>query len=553
MAVRKRNVPSVGDGAFARRAATRDPGWRLRLPPRALIANGCAVLASGVLAAVLSLHRLGSPSLWFDEILSVERASQSLPVLWRIVNASEPNMALYYFLLHAWLAVTARLGLLPTEVVVRLPSALLAPAASIVLFLLARRFLGLAGGVCAAFLYVCNDFQLVYTQEARAYALQMVFLLVGWYALLVALTCERRRRLSFACYICAMTLAVYTHYFSLLVLLAQGIVCVSLLVMPTPWRVHVCVLSRAWCMSFVIIVLLIAPMLYASRVGAQTGWIPVPTPGDVLRLLKVFGDDNRLYLLGLLALILVGLLLTIRGALGSGGRLGGKDAERFGLRLGFVWALLCWLWVPIVVSYLVSQRSVHLFLPRYLISVLPAFCLLAASGCVALPWRWLKMLLVPGLLILTLLGVPRYYASAQVEDWRTAALWIEHQYRARDGLVCFDTLQGCQIGLDYYFQAYPGPAHVDADAPGAFSYVQYDLLRPAYRPNVGLAVSRDAVQRYAARHLRLFYVVARLPNARKQAQVASILVWLRGRYRLLGEVETGAVTVYLFAPSSGAW
>jgi uncharacterized membrane protein len=514
-------------------------------------------LVPGVVAAVLNVYHLGVPSLWFDEVLSVERASQPLPVLWHIVNASQPNMALYYFLLHYWLVLTAKIGMFPTEAVVRLPSALFALGASVLLFLLARRFLGLAGGALAAFLYICNDFQLVYAQETRAYALQLLCLIAGWYALLRALTCEQRPWYWFACYIGAMVLAVYTHYFSLLLLLAQGITIVTLLVLPTPWRARVRLLFRQCCLSFLIITLLIIPMLYASHVGAQTGWIPVPVPGDVIRLFKAFSDDNHLYLYTIAALIGAGLLVSIRGAFagsryllkrGAGTEAGydQKNAERYGLLLGFSWILLCWLWVPLVVSYFLSQRSLHLFLPRYLISIVPAFFLLATCGLVAVPWRWLRFLLTSALLLFALLGLPHYYASAQVEEWRTAALWVEHEYQSHDGLICFDSLQGCQIGLEYYFYAYPGRAHFDTDSPGTFSYVQYDLQRPAYRPNVEQALDKTAIQQYARQHPRLFYIVARLPDARKLARVAAVISWLNRHCRLLESIKTSTVTVYLY-------
>ena len=553
MAERKRRIQSIVDQAPSEIEERQKQLPRSRLLQRAFTSNWFVGCALGGLAAALNLYRIGAPSLWFDEILSVERAGQPLSVLWRIVNASQPNMALYYFLLHYWLALTARLGFLPTEAIVRLPSALFAVGASVLLFLLARRFLGLAGGVIAAVLYICNDFQLIYAQETRAYALQLLFVVAGWYALLTALTCERRRRLWFVGYVCAMTLAVYTHYFSLLILLAQASALTALLFLSTPWRARVRLLFRAWCASLLLIALLVLPMLYASRVGAQTGWIPVPTLRDVVKFFKVVGDDNKAYLLVIAALAIPGLLITlglafekIRRKLGASRRCGRKELERCGMLLGFDCALLCWLWVPLAVSYLLSQKSVHLFLSRYLVVVVPAFCLLAAGGLVAVPWRWLRLLLVPCLIIFTLVLVPHYYASAQVEDWRTAALWIEHQYRSNDGLVCFDNLQGCQVGLESYFHAYRGPAHFDPDSPGTFSYVQYDLLRPAYRPDVEQAANEDAIQRYAARHSRLFYIVARLPNAQEIARATGVISWLDSRYQRLESLKTSTVTVYLY-------
>ena len=61
----------------------------------------------GVIALGFNLYRLGTPSIWFDEAFSVELARQPLPLLWHIIWGPEPNMELYYLLLHFWLGLTA--------------------------------------------------------------------------------------------------------------------------------------------------------------------------------------------------------------------------------------------------------------------------------------------------------------------------------------------------------------------------------------------------------------------------------------------------------------
>src|SRR5437763_8665142 len=136
------------------------------------------VLIAGV-ALGFNLFQLGKQSMWFDEILSVERARQSLPVLWQIIFATQPNMALYYIFLHFWLSFTSLMGLNPTEVVVRFPSAIFAALSSMLVFLLGRRFLGLIAGIVAAGLYLLNDLQLIYAQQTRSYALQLLLICIA--------------------------------------------------------------------------------------------------------------------------------------------------------------------------------------------------------------------------------------------------------------------------------------------------------------------------------------------------------------------------------------
>src|SRR5438105_3086501 len=175
----------------------------------------------GGIALGFNLFRLGAQSMWFDEVLSVERARQSLPVLLQIIFNTQPNMALYYVFLHFWLSLTSALGFNPTEVVVRLPSAIFAAFSAIMVFLLGRRFLGFVAGLLGAGLYLLNDLQLIYAQETRSYALQLWLICITWYALLAIFTGTSHQKRWWACYAIVTVLAIYTHLFSGLILAAQ--------------------------------------------------------------------------------------------------------------------------------------------------------------------------------------------------------------------------------------------------------------------------------------------------------------------------------------------
>ena len=83
--------------------------------------TGLIVLLLFLIAMGFNLYQIGAPSIWFDEALSVTRAQQSLPVLFKIVSVTQPNMALYYFVLHFWLSFMSLSGLHATEAVVRFP------------------------------------------------------------------------------------------------------------------------------------------------------------------------------------------------------------------------------------------------------------------------------------------------------------------------------------------------------------------------------------------------------------------------------------------------
>ncbi len=497
-----------------------------------------------------NLYRLGGPSIWFDEAFSVELARQPLPLLWHIIFGPEPNMELYYLFLHFWLSLTASLGLHATEFVVRFPSTIFAALSTVAVFLLGQRFMGTIAGFVGAGLYLLNDLQLVYAQQTRAYSLQLFLICVAWYALLAALTGTSHPRRWWACYIVATTLAIYTHLFSILILLSQLCALGLLLFLPQERR-RVTGQLRTLIGSLLIISLLSIPMLWVSRHGSKTGWLPIPHLSDVYQLFLTISANSKIYLLLFVAFCAFGLFITIIYAYPIGREylmryrlVDEKHAPR-GL-LPIALALLCWLIVPIVVSYIISQTPTRLFSSRYLVTIVPPLCLLVGLGVTMLRWRALQVGLSVILLLVAVRYVPLYYQGAQVENWNSATLWVEQHYQANDGLVCYDNdvEQGCQISVEYYLYAYSSAAHFTADSPGAFSWTNFGPVNP--KAGSGAAVDSAALAQYAAKHPRIFYIVGRVPDAASAAKVQVAEKWLDSHYRFVDQIVTRTVTVRLY-------
>ena len=511
----------------------------------------------GVVALGLNLYRLGEPSMWFDEILSVERARQSVSMIWQIVTGAQPNMALYYFFLHYWLQFTALFSLPESEDIVRLPSVLFAVLSAMMVFLLGRRFFGRIGGFAAAGLYVLNDLQLIYAQETRSYSMQLFLLCLSWYALFASLTAKSPQKKWWVCYVVAIVLAVYAHLFSLLILFAQGLTIGGLLILPGPWREKTRQHLRSLVVSLACTGILIVPMLLASRAGGKTGWLPIPQPNDVYHLFLTISADSKIYLIAIVACVLFGLCAALlacgRGWPSPLSQVIRRDEHgkpsgiyRY-VPLGF--ALCCWLIVPVVVSYVVSQKSTHLFSSRYLVTIVPALFLLVGMGIAVLRWRLVKVVLTLCLLLLALHYVPLYYQSAQVEDWRTPSQWLVQHYQQSDGMVCYDNSQGCQVSIEYYLRLYNSPAHFSADSPGAFRWVTYDITNRL--GNYPAAVDPNVLATYAEKHPRLFYIVARLSGNQSVAKMQTAQRWLDSHYSLLGQYSNSTVTIRLYLTHMG--
>ena len=174
-----------------------------------------------LLAFALRVYRLGELSLWYDEGWSVHLARltpwQALP---QIMGSGHTHPPLYYLLLGLWQALAG-----PSEFSMRFPSLAFGVLTVVLGYRLGRELFSQPTGLAAALLLALAPPQVVYSQEARSYTL---FALE--YALLILLVCRflrRRWQLSqgdWAALILAETVALYTHYFSLVLLGYLGLV-----------------------------------------------------------------------------------------------------------------------------------------------------------------------------------------------------------------------------------------------------------------------------------------------------------------------------------------
>lgn len=514
----------------------------------------------GAIALAFNLCQLGVPSLWYDETFSVELARQPLPHMLYIIFGPEPNMELYYLFLKGWIGLTALFGLHATEFVVRFPSTIFAALSSVMVFLLGKRFLGLTVGLVGAGLYLLNDLQLTYAQQTRAYSMQLLLLCIAWYALFAALSVESHQKRWWICYVGAMTLAVYAHLFSMLILLSQLLAFAGLLILPSPWRSKGRRQLRPLLVSLVALFVLIIPMLLVSLHGSKTYWLPPPTRSDVSYLFLTIAGQSKNYLYLIAAFCCFGLAVGVLAYLPLGKRLlssfassgrHDRNEERASLLSHFLpigFALLCWVLVPLVLSYVISKETTtRIFSTRYLVTIVPPICLLVGMGVAAFRWRSVQFMLSLGLLLLALTLVPLYYQSAQVEDWRTPTFWLEQQYQPGDGIVCYNNKQGCQISVEYYLHTYPSPnnPHFTDDSPGAYSWQTFGPADP-HAQDYQAAVDINALQAYAAKHPRLFFIEGRVADNTEAQRMHNAISWLDSHYHFVSQIVASGVTIRLY-------
>src|SRR5579883_540430 len=507
--------------------------------------NRGSLLLIGIVALALNLYRLGAPSIWFDEMLSVERARQPLDILWKIIFSTQPNMALYYLMLHFWLSGAQLLGFLPTEVVVRLPSALLAAAGSIFFFLLGKRFLGTRAAWFSTALYVTNALQLTYAQETRSYSMQLLLVTITWYIFFAAITTQNRR--WWIGYAIAATLAIYTHLFSEFIIFTQALVFATLLIIPNSWRTLVRKQLLAYTVSLICIGVLLLPLLIASLTKSKNDWLPSPTVSDAVHIFAAVGGGNKIYLalLVICCLVALGRLLQIATARTNGAsslKLAADDRLKNNLS-PLIFSLVCWCVVPFIISFVVSQGSIRVFSARYLVVIITPLLLLAGLGLSLLPWKIFQTVVFVIFFITACTVVPFYYQSAQVEDWRQVATWFQQHYHAQDGVLCYDNAEGCELGLEYYLRAYPNGVSYPTDAPGSYPWVDFDLNQTG---TVADVLDPKVIAPYGAQHKRILFVIARVTGDDNLARVQVARNWLDSHYHFKEQIVTRLISIRVY-------
>lgn len=146
-----------------------------RLPRRAgeacLTPTAVALSSILLLGAALRLVGLGRDALWLDEVFTLELARA--PGWGALLDLLAAHVAapLYFVLARASVSLEPWLGL---EAALRLPSALAGCLSPLVLFALVRARLGARAGLLAGLALAVHPAQVLQSQEARTYALEVL-------------------------------------------------------------------------------------------------------------------------------------------------------------------------------------------------------------------------------------------------------------------------------------------------------------------------------------------------------------------------------------------
>ena len=392
---------------------------------RASIVSVASALLLVIVAAgtVLRLHLLTKRDLWVDEASSVFMAGLPWRDFWQALWDFQGNMGLYYFLFRGWL----HLG--DSEAIVRGLSVLFGVALIPAIYLLGKHLFSRNAAIAGAALSAVNIFQIRYSQEARAYSLVMLLVVLSTYFFVRALESPNRKR-YWVGYVFISALGIYAHLFVYLVIAAHW-----LSLGYTRLRLLPCKTLLLAAAGFILLTIPINAFILRDQ--GQLNWVPRPTTRMVLEFSKFFTGNGGIALVGAYAAMC--LIALLRPAVPQVQRSSSLD-ERWSVRLVATWLLF-----PITAMLLVSFLK-PVFSDRYMAISAPALALLAGQGMAKLDqisfrFRGLFPALLLIMLGLSVWGIQRYDKSpaSQGDNWRQAIHYILSGQQPEDAVFFYRT------------------------------------------------------------------------------------------------------------------
>jgi mannosyltransferase len=358
--------------------------WAHRLTLLLLFVSGVA----------LRLENLARKPFWSDECFSVEIAWLNWRNLLHLLWWREGNMSLYYVLLKAWLHFGQ------SALFIRSLSVLIAAATLPAVYWLACLLYDRRVGLTATALFAFNAYNVRYAQEARSYSLFVLLATMSSALLIVGLREPSRR--SRVRYIVVSILAVYAHFYALL-LLATHWLALRWVGQPEPSEARTSAASSessffgSMRSTWGTIGIGVLPLLiFVAKTGTgPIKWIQRPGLHDLFEFFEHLCGGSSWPLAVIYAVTIVAALLPV------GGTLLKKNQDWETWRCQF---LLLWLLFPIALTVVLSFAR-PLFLARYMIFCLPALVILAAAGIARLNRSWLLAAALTGVLLLSLQGI----------------------------------------------------------------------------------------------------------------------------------------------------
>jgi len=337
-------------------------------------------------------------SLWGDEAFSAVLSSKSIPEIIKIIS-KDTSPPLYNISEHIWFQVFGN-----SEISIRALSFLYFVTAAIFVYKIGAFLWDKKTGILSSILAFSNPFFFIYAFEGRMYSMLAASVTASMYFFI-------KRNWIF--YIISTTLALYSHHFSIFALIVQGM-----------WFIKETISKRKktailMLKSFIIIGILYAPWIIPlfkqTKMVGSGFWLATPTLQDLKELVYKYLAQGISHPLSKIALYQVGAILVLR---------------RWRKDIPKTFFLASWFAIPILLTWIISQKFQSIFFDRYLLYTIPAAMLILASQRSKISSFFILTLIVSFAIIDSY-----YFIHPTKLPFRDLANYVKENQRKEDSLI----------------------------------------------------------------------------------------------------------------------
>lgn len=382
-----------------------------------------------LLAAALRLYHLDFQSIWIDEIHTMIEANpdMSMKEFDEIIMFREGIPHFYFLAVRLFFEIFGY-----STFTARFFSAVVGIVSVYVIYLLGKELYNKRAGLVAASLLAVNQFHIYYSQEARSYALLLLFTILAFYRLLLFVKNPTWRTAVF--FGLCSGLIPHAHPIGLTVILAQYLVVLFVLVKTVPAQ-----RKQFFVMSFFsgIIALLVFYPVYriVSKVSDITSfWVTMPTPDVFTQLISEFLGKSELTFFIFSALFLFYVISLFKQT--SDGK-SWKDLEKSRLITSFL-VFTSWIGIAFLIPLIRSYLQIPMIVSRYFINVLPVILLMVAIGAALIRSGLVRTVVISSLLLLSivdLLVVKNYYNTVTKSQFREVTELVIKKNAMQDKVI----------------------------------------------------------------------------------------------------------------------
>ena len=400
-------------------------------------------------------------NLWGDEAFSAVLSTNSIPELIRII-ARDTSPPLYNITEHLWFSVFGN-----SEVAIRSLSFLYFLIAVFFTYKIGALLWDRRAGLLAGILTFLNPFFFVYAFEGRMYSILAATVAASMYFFL--------KRNWFG-YVLTTVAALYSHHFAVFAVFVQGLWFIKEFLLGK--RKVAVSMFKAFIAVGILYLPWIIPLYNQTRMVGGGFWLGTPTVLDFFVLVGKYLAAGFIHPLTIPALVFVLVALGLRHWFEK------KETDLF---------LLSWFLLPIIFTWIISQRFQSIFFDRYLLYTIPGAMLLVASK-----GRKFSGIVLGILIIILAIMDFHYFTHPTKKPFGELASYVKETKRGDDFLINWNAASHHLWEAKYY--GIPAPLYIpEGELPfyvGTAQMTEEDILKeiPKKINRLGVITSGDIAE-----------------------------------------------------------